>query len=107
MTTQHRRTPSEQAASILRDDLRRREARAAKSRAVWERDEAECERTRKMLAMLGMEPLPGFEPPAAALAAAADLALVLQSPMPCQWDEIPHAHRELRDGTLECVEEKP
>ena len=103
MTTQHRRTPQERARDILQRDLEQLRARASKSKAVWERDEAEVERVGKVVAMLRAETtsLPW------ATTSPAALAPVLQPPMPCQWDEIPHAHRELRDGTLECVEEKP
>ena len=58
MTTRHRRTPEERAADVFRPTLKRLEARAAKSKAQWERDAAAAEKVRKQIDTLNQLPLP-------------------------------------------------
>ena len=57
MTTRHRRTPEERAADVFRPTLRRLEAKAAKSKTQWDRDEAAAEAMRQKIARLYQVPL--------------------------------------------------
>lgn len=65
-TPRTRKTPRERAEAIWRKELARLEARAAKSKAVWQDHEAAVEGVRQQLAGLGivtppdLEEIPGF-----------------------------------------------
>jgi hypothetical protein len=63
MTTRHRRSPEAISADALRPTLKRLETRAAKSKAIAQRDEAEAEAMRRKIAMINQLPLPGGEEP--------------------------------------------
>jgi len=63
MTTKHHRTPEERAEAVFRPTLKRLEAKAAKSKARWEQDEAAAEKVRKKIAMLNQLPLPEMPEP--------------------------------------------
>ena len=125
-TPRRRRNRDEQIRDLLEAKLTKQEASAADWKAGWEHEEWKCERTRRALAELGMEPLPGFEAPdpaqdrpqadqgvapesAAVSVGMASLAKAMADkepllpPTPCPWDSRPHPHNQAGD----CVTETP